>query len=179
MFSRQNGQTLLELVAAMAVAIIVVVALTFATIASLRNSQFAKNQSQATKLAQEGIEIVRSARDRNQTIIYADGFGTVTSWNGSGNNTCTDSISIWSHQINGNCETSAGDLCYFTIDNQGVLHYLSSSATFPDNAESIPPPPEQAQFSRAVILTDDPSSYCQRKTVTVVVRWTDFAGDHE
>jgi DNA-binding NarL/FixJ family response regulator len=46
----------------MGVAIIVVGALTFATIASLRNAQFSQNQAQATKLAQEGLEKVKSLK---------------------------------------------------------------------------------------------------------------------
>lgn len=59
----------MELVVVIAVILIVVGSLTFATIASLRNAQFAKNQAQATKLAQEGLEKVRSIRDRDPSSM--------------------------------------------------------------------------------------------------------------
>src|SRR5688500_13500203 len=67
-FNQQRGGSLLELVVVVAVGVLVVAALSFATISSLRNSQLAKNQAQATKLAQEGIERVRAMRDRNDDI---------------------------------------------------------------------------------------------------------------
>ena len=66
--SSEAGQSLIELIVVTAVAVIVVGALTFATIASLRNAAFAKNQSQATKLAQDGLERMRSLRDRDSDI---------------------------------------------------------------------------------------------------------------
>lgn len=181
MYSREGGQTLLEMVVAMAVVIIVVVALTFTTISSLRNSNYAKNQAQATKYAQEGLEIVRAARDRNQQIISNSGLGSVTSWNGTGNNVCSDPQSIWGYPIDGNCgNSSIGISCYLRIqNNQGVLEYLNAQEKFPDDAEAIPPLPDPPLFNRAIILSDDPSSTCLRKNVTVIVKWTDYAGDHE
>ncbi|KKQ78266.1 MAG: hypothetical protein US99_C0027G0005 [Candidatus Daviesbacteria bacterium GW2011_GWF2_38_6] len=73
-----KGQTLIEVIVVAMVGILVVTALTFAVIFSLRNASFAKNQSQATKLAQEGIERVRGLRDRNGAVDYirADGSHT-------------------------------------------------------------------------------------------------------
>ncbi|MBI2040332.1 hypothetical protein HYT18_04635 [Candidatus Microgenomates bacterium] len=175
-----KGQTLVELVVVVTVIVMVIVALTFATIASLRNSQFAKNQAQATKLAQEGIERVRLGRDRNQPIISAGGLGDVTSWDGDSIN---PESSIWNYQIEGRCgDTSVTPpiFCYLNIDDQGVLHYLVASSTFPSSsAESIPPSPAKSLFSRAVILSDDAATFNSGKTVTVVVRWTDFSGEHE
>lgn len=60
-----RGQTLIEVIVVITMGILVIVALVFATISSLRNSQFAKNQAQTTKLAQEGLEKVRILRDRD------------------------------------------------------------------------------------------------------------------
>lgn len=71
---RQAGQSLLELVVSMAVAILVLGSLAFAIITSLRNAQFASRQTQSTKLAQEALEKVRSLRDRGgaeATDIFA------------------------------------------------------------------------------------------------------------
>lgn len=64
----EKGQSLMELVVVMAVAVVVISALVFATIASLRNASFAKNQLQATKLAQQGLENIRTLRDRDGLV---------------------------------------------------------------------------------------------------------------
>lgn len=182
MLSNQKGQSLMELVVVIAVMVIVIGALTFATIASLRNAQFSKNQSQATKLAQEGIEWVRTGRDRN-SAINIQGI-TVTSWNGDG----SSNTSIWEHQITGNNVANNCDYevptnsppiswkCYFKILSDGSLSNIGfASQTFPSSppAESIPP-----NFTRVITLSDD-SSYAVQKTVTAIVKWSDFSGDHE
>lgn len=68
----EKGQSLLELVVSMAIAILVLSSLVFAIITSLRNAQFANRQTQSTKLAQEALEKVRSLRDRGgATDIFA------------------------------------------------------------------------------------------------------------
>lgn len=160
----------MELVVVIAVAVIVISALTFATIGSLRNAQFAKNQAQATKLAQEGLERVRTGRDRNADILPAGALGSVVSWNGNGS---ADSA-IWDYQINVNCIPD----CYFKVTDQSVLNYLIASSAFPGGAEAIPPPPATAIFHRVIILSDD-ATYETQKKVTSIVRWTDFSGEHE
>lgn len=64
----EKGQSLMELVVVVAVAVVVISALVFATIASLRNASFAQNQLQATKLAQQGLERIRTLRDRDGEV---------------------------------------------------------------------------------------------------------------
>lgn len=169
----EKGQSLIEVIVAATVGILVVSALTFATIFSLRNANFAKTSSQATKLAQEGIERVRTGRDRNALMTgdFQISGNNITSWNGdaSGNG------AIWSYQINGNCGNTAATpptYCYFNIDASGGLQYLTAAPSIPSLAEPI------GQFKRSVILSDD-SNYATQKKVTVVVTWTDFAGSHE
>jgi len=184
--SNNNGQTLLELVVVIAVIIIVVGALTFATIASLRNASFSQNQVQATKLAQEAIERVRIGRDRNKNIVglVVDG-KNVFSWDGN-NAPCRDNTgSIWCNQININCGNTNLNppiYCFFNINSEGELLHLTAYGKNPDNpnqsilppgAESIPP------FTRAVIISDHPSTKDIQKTVTAVVTWTDISGFHE
>lgn len=165
----EKGQSLIEVLVAVTVGVLVVTALTFATIFSLRNAQFAKNSAQATKLAQEGIERVRIGRDRNQCITLTD----VDSWNGNSSDpACSGSDSFWSYPINTNCGPNS---CYFNVNSSGALNYLTSSATFPPvGTESIPP-----MFNRAIMILDDSATYTSQKTVTVIVRWSDFSGPHE
>lgn len=59
-----RGQTLVEVVVAVAIATVVITALALASTNSIRNAQFSKNQSQATKFAQESLEHLRAYRDR-------------------------------------------------------------------------------------------------------------------
>lgn len=65
-----KGQTLIEALAALAVAVAVVSAITIAAINSLNNVQFSKNQNLATSYAQQGMEIVRQIRNRDWNAFY-------------------------------------------------------------------------------------------------------------
>lgn len=169
--SSENGQSLMELIVVIAVIVFVVGALTFATIASLRNAVFAQNQAQATKLAQEGLERVRVGRDRNEEISALPDVSdcpNVDSWNGD-----TTAYPIWSCKIYNTCG-SGGD-CYFNVSSSGALNYLTSSPTFPTaGTESIPP-----MFNRAIMILDDSTTYSSQKTVTAIVIWRDVSGSHE
>lgn len=165
----QRGETVLEVLITATVAIFVVSALTFATIFSLRNANFSKISAQATKLAQEGIEIVRSGRNRNLPITGSLSLGgkNVYSWDGKADGT----EALWDAQISANCTPN----CYFNIVNkEGVINYISAGSIIPDNAEPIP----QTSFKRVVVLSDD-ADYQTQKKVTVIVTWNDFAGGHE
>ena len=59
------GQSLLEVMVGLGVTTLVLTSLVSAVVVSVRNARFAKNQSLATKYAQEGIEKVRIYRDQN------------------------------------------------------------------------------------------------------------------
>ncbi len=162
----QSGQTLLEIIVVIAVGVIVVGSLVFATIVSLRNAQFSKNQSEATKLAQEGIEKVRSGRNRNASIVGL--FEQPISW---------DDPRLWgATAIKDSCNPD----CYFVLgNNNGQLDWIGS--TPPDKPLPNCPPAECLDvnvFKRVVILADDGSSVSSKK-VTVIVAWNDFAGSHQ
>lgn len=171
-----KGQSLLELVVVIAVVVIVIGALTFATIASLRNAQFSQNQAQATKLAQEALEWTRSGRDRNECIRNLETAG-VKSWNGySTDENCPGAGSFWTYHILGDCENSLGK-CYFNISSNGTLQNIGfQSKDFPGNFAEIPA--NNPIFQRALIITDD-NNYTIQKTITAIVKWTDFSGSHE
>ena len=62
-----SGVSLLEVIIAMAVAVVLISGFVFAVTASIRNSQFAKNQTLATKLSQEAMEKIRAYRDQQNT----------------------------------------------------------------------------------------------------------------
>ena len=160
MFS-DKGQSLMELVVVIAVIIIVVVALTFATIASLRNAQFSQNQVQATKLAQEGIEKIRTLRDRDtaDAINYLKGDG----------GRATKFSDLWA--VNLSCPAN----CYFYFNYASPPVLVGATVA---NLENIPPPPAKLQFSRQVMIEDVGNGQNQKK-VTVITNWTDVSGPHE
>lgn len=63
MMGNMKGQTLIEVLVALATAGIVITAITVVVSASLNNAQFTKNQNAATNYAQQGMELVRQLRD--------------------------------------------------------------------------------------------------------------------
>ncbi|MBI4036287.1 prepilin-type N-terminal cleavage/methylation domain-containing protein [Candidatus Daviesbacteria bacterium] len=151
MLRSEKGQSLLEMIVVVAVGTIIVGALTFATIASLRNAQYAKSQSQATKLGQEGMEKVRSIRDRDTVVRYAKAPGSFT-----------DKFSdLWS--INFSCPGN----CYFTLAGSTLVGGAATSYEEVDK-----------DFKRQVQV-EDGSNFAQEKKVTVIVVWNDFSGSHE
>ena len=66
-----EGQTLVEMVFALGVAVLVIVALVAATTVAVRNAQFARSESLAVKYAQEGMENMRVYRDASWTVFWA------------------------------------------------------------------------------------------------------------
>lgn len=145
----EKGQTLMEVIVASTVGVLVVAALTFAVIFSLRNANLAKNQAQATKLAQEGMERVRGLRDREGQVDYTKPDSTHTSVFSN----------LW--PISFSCPAN----CYFYF--QGGTLMGGTSANF----ENLPP-----NFKRQVEIEDEAP---EQKRVTVVVRWSDFSGEHQ
>lgn len=68
----QGGQSLLEVLVALGIVLLVILALVRAAVVSIRNADFSKKQAQATSYAQEGMENIRAFRDSNW-----DGFWVV------------------------------------------------------------------------------------------------------
>lgn len=158
--SSERGQSLLEVIVVMTVGVIVIGSLVFATIASLRNAQFAKNQTQATKLAQEAIEQVRSARARDGVIKGLQ--SADLKWNDD---------SFWNLRINDTCSWP----CYFKLASLGQLEFLSSAnSNLPESSKLA-----DTQFKRVIVLSDESGSYKNEKKVTVIVGWNDYAGEHQ
>ncbi len=164
--SNQFAQSLLEVVIVIAVGLIVVSSLVFATISGLRNAQFAKNQAVATKLAQEGIESVEGIRDRDL------GSSLVHSYNSGGGITNTSRFSdLWEPELQNTCVED--NPCYLVF--QDLNHLVETSD---EEIESSYEPLEQGAFLRKVEIKDGENSDFE-KIVTVVVRWSDFSGNHE
>jgi Tfp pilus assembly protein PilV len=67
----QKGQTLFELVMAIAIGIVIITGIVILTTLSLNNSSFAKNDSNSLRYTQEGLEWVRTERDKSWATVVA------------------------------------------------------------------------------------------------------------
>jgi len=92
-----SGQGLIEVLTALAVILLVIIALVRATTISMRSSSFSKAQSQATTYAQEAIEWVRAERNK--------------SWDNITDHTPADSLCL-------NNLSWSGGSCEFTLANR-------------------------------------------------------------
>lgn len=63
-----RGQTLIEVLIAMAIGLVVVSAITIAVVSALNNAQFSKNQNLATQYAQEGMEVVKRIKNSSALL---------------------------------------------------------------------------------------------------------------
>jgi len=154
--SNESGQTLLELIIVITVAAMVVGALTFATISSLRNAQFSKNQTQSTKLAQAGLETIRSIRNKDGAVVFAYSGGTTTKFS-----------DLWN--IPGGMSSSCNP-CYFKLDPSNLSLNGVTSATFEPLSDNL---------ERQVQIWDKVSTASVEKMISVIVRWSDFSGWHQ
>jgi len=67
----EKGQTLIEVLTALATATVVIAAITVATITALNNAQFSRDQSQANQYAQQGMEVMDNLRNYSIASISA------------------------------------------------------------------------------------------------------------
>lgn len=88
--AHKKGQSLIEVLSALAVVLLVIIALIRATTTSMKGSDFAKTQSSATSYGQEAIEWIRAERDKSWDNL-SNNMGThclksspIESWPGQG-----------------------------------------------------------------------------------------------
>lgn len=66
----ESGTALIEALLGLTFAVIVVTAVVTATITAVNNTNFTKNQNQATSLAQEGMGIARDVKEINSSRFF-------------------------------------------------------------------------------------------------------------
>ncbi len=164
-----RGQSLLEITMALGVAAAIIVAITAITIQGLSDSTQAQTQVQATKLAQEGIEQVRSYRNLNTPVCQS---GTPITWVGSTN-------SLFATNTNGIC---GGTACYYKMGSTacaGSGAKLLNATPTSTSWEAIPV--TAPIFYRGIKIEDYVEAggvRLNQKKVTVTVKWMDNRGDH-
>ena len=140
--SSLRGQTLVEVIISVAVAVVLSVSLVAVTLMTQRASRSARNNTQASKLAQENIEQIRVFRDRNgfsalptidttnptSECYVLNASGSPSSWSfGSKRTSCTSNTTTMI--------TCTGSLCQESIPFSGITFYRKILMTTP-----LPPP---------------------------------------
>jgi len=72
--NNKKGQALMEVLLAIGIISLCLVALTIAVVSAVRNARFATNYTLAKKYVQEGIEMARKERDRNSWADFTSNF---------------------------------------------------------------------------------------------------------
>jgi type II secretory pathway pseudopilin PulG len=162
---KQTGQTLVELVISITLIVLIITAVTILTVNGLKNSQLSRNQVQATKLAQEGIEKMRTLRDSNQTVC---GWST--------NTTAVSSTGLWGTVCPAGCQYSFQFLngtCGSTAVTAPWIKFTSTPETVSIGG---------VNFQRTITVTDGKdltnTVNANVKEITVTVSWKDSSGSH-
>ena len=157
----QSGQSLLEVAVSLGLVTVIITILTVTTLNGLKNSQFAKNQVLASSFAQQGIELVKSMRQRDCGIVITQGAAAGTYyWFDSSKGTL-----IWT---GGNPIAEANTYAFLPDSTACTITQTASSA----NGEFL-----TGGFTRKIKL-ERLNSNANIIRVTVDVTWTDFSGDH-
>lgn len=195
-----NGQSLIEIIATIAIGTVLILALVALSVRSNSASDFSKAQNQASRLASEGLEIINSLRASSVTstpITYATAGGCAT----SGGNTAFS----WNEFFTNDIDPETGSGC-----DQGRAGHLNapgvSGCPVGENwclnltTGGVQTPAADAEgrvFTRTVYVADTPiasggNSKCnivpvppatqpdfsKIKQFTVVVSWSDSSGSH-
>lgn len=167
-----KGQTLLELVVGMSLIAVVIGALAITTTYSLRNTQFSKNQAQATQFAQENLEKVRTIKSANYGICLngQDPLVNCFAWE-----------DIWIKNDFGNlpaCDDLPAPTCTFELRDNGCtvvtgdtrplcLVYKATPSSFSGVS---------GNFTYQIYIENEVPN--EQKRVTSKVFWTDTTGQH-
>ncbi|MBI2595857.1 hypothetical protein HYW46_03955 [Candidatus Daviesbacteria bacterium] len=163
--TNQKGQSLLEIAVTAGVVAVVLSALTVVTIIGLRNSQFSRNQTQATKLAQEAMEKVKTIKSRNLAVCGP--YDTNLQWS-----------NLWSTSC-----PSVNNACTYILKDSGTPCTGAPASIVWLNYQVLPETLtiSGTDFKRQVIVLGEAPlpGVPGQKTVTVLIQWTDTTGTHE
>lgn len=151
-----KGQSLLEVTIFMSLVAVIVLALTVTTLNGLGNSQFAKNQTQATKLGQSTVDVIRTLRSKNcKTTLNSASTPTDYYWYAPG----SGELLIW----------SAG------LSATQVRAFISAAGSCGGITDQNPIE-KNGIFTRTTTLTN---STADQIIVNVSVTWKDISGNRE
>lgn len=149
----QRGQSLLEIVITIGVIMVVISGLAITTINGLKNSQFSKNQVQATKLAQEALTKVKVIRNLDYAV---SGPSPATKWS-----------ELWAMNLGAACSGQCRYILKEPVNSTLIWLQFQSADTKEPLADG---------FQRQIIIED---FIANQKKVTVGVIWSDYSGTHQ
>jgi len=68
---QESGQTLIEVIAALTAAVVIIAAIVSASLNALTSSQFTRDQNLSSQFTQQGMELMRNMRDQSVASISA------------------------------------------------------------------------------------------------------------
>lgn len=161
MIKTEAGQSLIEVLAALTATAVVIIALATVSISGLKNSQFAQNQTKATKYAQNLLEKVKTIKERNLSVTFM----------GADNSSYNATLSEFFYNNDENKCPDVDNPCYFQLRETDPNNPLDLIETTPTSRYSIPGETlvyEIAMWRAAV----------QEENVRVKVFWKDNQGEH-
>ncbi len=159
----QKGQSLIEITMALGVILLVIGALTITILIGLRNSQFAQNQLQATKLAQAAMENLKLIRDRNIPICVTEGPPPAGNYYWDQNNPAKQPV-LWTQS------SFDGLVKFFLVSNFNECG-LTDNKNLNPGENSL-----DNKFSRFIFITYEGVDKIKFK---VEVSWEDSSGSHK
>lgn len=158
----EKGQNLLELTIGLGLIAVVVAAVAISNLNGLKNSQFSQNQLQATKLAQEGIDIIRTIKERDYTVCNS---GPVKKkWSDMWSTDCpTTSVCLKGLKLSsGTCSSTNDTSDPYWLNSSPVYDLITNNSL---------------TFKREIKIEN--YGTLTQKQITVSVTWTDISGMHE
>lgn len=131
-----RGDTLIEVLIALAIVVVVISAITTLGISSLNNAQYTTSQDQAAKYAQEGMEVVRKIRN--------DDYGAFANYDG-----------IYCLGTNATLDATSSNCTSPNLDD----HYIRTVEVRPDDGCGV----DLSHTTVEVSWTDgkcEPETYC-------------------
>ena len=196
-----RGQTLIEVIIAIAVGTLIITAILGLATRSTRNANFSRANEQASKLAQQGLEVIRNIRDEglDSAIKYTPNL-SIDTWN-----------ELYLEDIGGTNDSGTNGLEFKLVDPTDLSCSIGSWCLTTSTAIPEALPLGFETFTRRGFIADSPTdppvsgalgvSKCNRpsppplpgypadeandldntkiKQVTVVVSWDDPSGSHE
>ena len=144
-----NGQSLFEVVVAIAISAIIIVALVALAANSIRNATFARNKTQAGRYAEEATEWLRGQRDMDISTFKSNSlvpvwclsflFATPSDWSAQSQGDCSQGEEIPGTKFfrelefpdDGNPDVIQVDVVVFWTDSQGT-HEVRSATNLSD-----------------------------------------------
>lgn len=142
---RLRGQSLFEVVVAIAIISVVLVALISVATISVRNTSFSRNKTLASRISQETVEWLRGERDSSWDNFFTN-VSTASNW-------CFVDLS-WATAKIGTCSDS--DKVAGSIFKREIRFSILDASTV------------QAE---AVVFWDDPQGYHEVKVSTIFTDW--------